>query len=461
MKKSLGLMLGILLLVGCNTNFVSNSLSSTNSQSTSKNSSTPQVNITNSSNSSVIKEDGYIYDENDLINIKNDLDGTYYLANDIVLSNKWVTIGDSENPFTGTLEGNGFTIKNMSINSSLTVTSETLTTGREFNSVGGLIGYLTGTIKNVNLEDYNISIENQSTSISGVNTSTTEYKIFIGGLVGINEGNIINCSASGNIDVSSTSVIARGRLGGLVGKNDALIEECSTSGSITGNFTHENIRAGGLVGATENGTIKQSLSSTSVDITNLNGKAIGGGLVGLVEFSTIENCYATGDITANSNKAATAGGLIGLIDATIAGTTIVKNCYATGSLTAIASVKSSYAGGLIGNCEVLINGTSGLIGEVNIMDCAYGGSSLESKAANKAHGGAIISCIEGNSADYTITIDNCNYLSGISLNIQGTVESKENTQGHFMETISDLIASIEWDTSIWDTSNNNNLPILK
>ena len=53
-----------------------------------------------------------INDEAGLKAIANDLSGTYVLKNDITLSDdEWTPIGTSAHPFTGTLDGKGFTIK--------------------------------------------------------------------------------------------------------------------------------------------------------------------------------------------------------------------------------------------------------------------------------------------------------------------------------------------------------------
>lgn len=45
-----------------------------------------------------------------------DLNGDYVLTQDITLSdNEWTPIGTSDHPFTGTLDGKGFTIKGLTV----------------------------------------------------------------------------------------------------------------------------------------------------------------------------------------------------------------------------------------------------------------------------------------------------------------------------------------------------------
>ena len=57
-----------------------------------------------------------INDEAGLKAIANDLNGHYVLTQNITLSdNEWTPIGTSDRPFTGTLDGKGFTIKGLTV----------------------------------------------------------------------------------------------------------------------------------------------------------------------------------------------------------------------------------------------------------------------------------------------------------------------------------------------------------
>ncbi|MNT62364.1 hypothetical protein D3C72_2000790 [compost metagenome] len=77
-------------------------------------------------------------------NINLKLSAYYKLGKDIDLSGiTWQTIGSEENPFTGELNGNGKKIKNLSITKSE-------------NNVG-LFGYSNGNLKNINLENVNVT----------------------------------------------------------------------------------------------------------------------------------------------------------------------------------------------------------------------------------------------------------------------------------------------------------------
>ncbi|NMX21299.1 hypothetical protein C5S30_02440 [ANME-1 cluster archaeon GoMg4] len=118
----------------------------------------------------------------ELQNIRNDLTGNYYLANDINCSGfdygdgkGFMPIENLSNPFNGTFDGKGYTITGLYINRSST------------NNVG-LFGCTDSgsEIKNVGLEEVNVS-----------------GKDGVGGLVGYNDGTITNSYYPGD-DITCT-----------------------------------------------------------------------------------------------------------------------------------------------------------------------------------------------------------------------------------------------------------------
>ena len=145
----------------------------------------------------------------------------YKLGVDIDLSSisNWTPIGTEKEPFKGSLDGNGYKISNMKINSKT--------------NYKGLFGYTDGSsIKNLKLENYTI--------IGSGN--------YIGGLVGYNKGWITNVSTNGEIILTGTSSY----IGGLVGyctvstQRGYNIEKNCTSGNINGNSDYGTY-VGGLM----------------------------------------------------------------------------------------------------------------------------------------------------------------------------------------------------------------------
>lgn len=142
-----------------------------------------------------------IYTESDLLNINNNLSGNYILMNDIELTlDNWSLIGSSKDPFSGTLDGNGYKIKNLRYSGNDTHI--------------GLISYSTGVVKN-------LGIENASITATGWKADE------IGTIVGANYGVIENCYV---IDSNIEPKFAT-RSGLIAGRNiEGTIKNCYSVG---------------------------------------------------------------------------------------------------------------------------------------------------------------------------------------------------------------------------------------
>ena len=223
--------------------------------------------------------------------VRYNLDKYYQLGSNINLSNitKWEPIGTSTNPFTGSLDGNGYTISNMNINES---------TSTDLGSNTGLFGYISGaTITNVVLDNYNIS------GGSGKN---------IGGFVGYAEGaSISKIYTNGTITLSSTSNIVS-YIGGIAGQVNSLttkgvtMNQCYAEGKVIANTgTH----IGGIVGGAAGKSAYLVAISNSYSNMNITGKSTIGGLLGYAgAYTNINNSYALGKIQASGTSA---GGFVG------------------------------------------------------------------------------------------------------------------------------------------------------
>jgi len=129
-----------------------------------------------------------------------------------------------------------------------------------------------------------------------------------------------------NLGIENCNITGNQRIGGLVGQiiYNSTVNNCYATGNINGNFC-----AGGLVGYSYRSTITNSYAGSNV---NTSTSSVGG-LVGTnEEYSSIINCYATGNVTSRYY----ASGLVGFnYVATI------SNCYTTSDLMA-----EDYVGGL-------------------------------------------------------------------------------------------------------------------
>ena len=244
----------------------------------------------------------------DLDNVRNNLNGNYIQTADIDLSgySNWNPIGTNNNIlFSGSYNGNGYKISN------LTATGI---------SYMGLFGCVSGQLENINLD--NVSI----TAAYDANVGSHD----IGGLAGYLEGTIKNshvtgCNISGYCDV-----------GGLIGCNwQGSVEECSASGTVTtSSGTGYKESVGGLAGR-NNGYIVESFA-----VADVSGDAYcTGGLAGNNEGGTIDKCYAAGSVTTTVYWV---GGLVGDNRKFNGADSIIKESYATGT------VSGDLSGGLVG-----------------------------------------------------------------------------------------------------------------
>ena len=273
-------------------------------------------------------------------------------------------------------------------------TASGVVTGTD-NLVGGLVGWNNGPISDSHARGALVSGLESAGGLVGSNydqhgdgtntirrstaSAAVEGTIYLGGLVGWNNGPISDSHASG-----SGSVQGQTESGGLVGYNDgSSITDSSASGDVgdaasggasvgglvglnkggmirgsnaTGDVTSTNNTIGGLVGRNE-GTITESAASGTV-----TGLGVVGGLVGydrgVSSGDSISASRASGNVTGSGDAV---GGLAGWSDGTI------RASYATGTVTGAAEV-----GGLVGRLSRAII-TSYASGDVSGSGNAVGG----------------------------------------------------------------------------------------
>jgi len=230
----------------------------------------------------------------------------YKLIESVVLTapalgtNNWMPIGETGLSFTGTFDGNDNEISGLSI------------TGSSYYI--GIFGYVApgGVVKNLTV------------------TGSVEGDSYVGGIVGISGGTVEYC-------ISSVAVTGNNSVGGVVGSNESTgqVLHCSASGSIT---SSGNSNVGGVVG--ENQYLVMGCSFTGASVTAASAQKVGGVVgcntesVPAIPDAGVENCYATGNVTGQSNV----GGVVG------ENYTTVKNCWAAGDVTGSAG----YIGGVVG-----------------------------------------------------------------------------------------------------------------
>ena len=201
----------------------------------------------------------------------------------------WTPIGNFDNNYQGTFDGNGKTISNLYINA----TSE----------FAGFFGYLAGgNIKNITFDNAKVnSTGNYYTgilagyagscifeNIKTLGNCSVEGKQITGGIAGIAEGNISNCE-------NHAEVKGMGSLGGILGMyygSDNSITSCANYGAVTGWYR----QVGGMVGYFDSGTIQNS-----ANYGDITGKDNVGNLIGEGVICNLNNVLGTGNVTATSD----------------------------------------------------------------------------------------------------------------------------------------------------------------
>ena len=231
--------------------------------------------------------------------INDDITKHYKLGSSIDLSGgSWSPIASG---FSGSLDGDGYSISNFSISGS-----------------GASRAFFEGTASGSMIR--NLGLWNADLTFSSSGTSNIYGAI----LVGRHSGLISNCYSTGSVSVTTSNAASIPYGSGLVGYND-------------------------------NGTISSSYSRASVSSTGI-GLSIAGGLVGDNGDGTINSSYAAGSVMTSCTRmtGSTASDTGGLAGRNGSGGTI-NNSYAAGSLSALSST-SGFAiyrtGGLIGSPSV-------------------------------------------------------------------------------------------------------------
>lgn len=310
--------------------------------------------------------DGYtmIYTIDDFRRIANNPSGKYKLVNDLDLEGD--TLLYTITGFTGELDGNGHTIKNITKNLANDETER-------------IVMFYTneGNIKNLNIENINI--------ISDKDTSYPE-----GIIAQVNKGTIENCTISGNVTI--TSETGNNSIGGIVGSLlEGTIKDCVSkvnitclSGTIGGISVYQSggtiencTNTGNLVGANVNGICVEYIGTLAncTNIGNITASNIGSGMVtynqgeiincqnhgtitsenGMVtgiaiyNHATIANCVNEGQLTGCN----IVGGIAGINGDPNGAEGMIINCTSTDILTINTSSQYvqdiSYIGGIAGN----------------------------------------------------------------------------------------------------------------
>lgn len=217
------------------------------------------------------------------------------LKNDLDLNNQeWTPIGNSRNPFKGNFDGDNHTVTGMQISNS----------SKDY---VGLFGECTK--HNINSAIKNITVRNSD--ICG--------KSHVGAIVGwAYEINIENCRSIAN------KINGERRVGGICGyfggNPGGKVSQCYNSSGVSGKRS-----AGGIAGMGDRCTAENCLNTGEIKVTTTQNESTGGGIFGFFDDS-----IASASITACVNLGKVSGGesFGGIVGSTASESTgHISNCY--------------------------------------------------------------------------------------------------------------------------------------
>ena len=299
-----------------------------------------------------------------------------------VEANDWTPLFDESLPFTGSVEGNGFSV--------------TISGAADENGLFGLFGMLSGSV-------------NDLVVLATLNTAPTAETAFIGGIAAIAKDAQINgCAAHiaiaeniafpGTVYIGAAAGASKGGLtvSGIPLDGDSTAPNMTYRTETVGKATAgASAYIGGITGGSYNklmygGSVSSAPAVVSA-VMNAAGDVYAGGLIGHSQGFTVTECYAGANLTVTGFYVYV-GGLAGWSNTGLfSRSSCVGGSVADNKITATGSVV--YAGGLVGrngaaidNCradiaisasatsELRAGGVAGRTGSHDIDSCYITGS---------------------------------------------------------------------------------------
>jgi hypothetical protein len=230
------------------------------------------------------------------------LDGIYYLAADIDLSayESWTPIGDAATPFTGTLNGNGKTIRGLKLGGGTApytglfgyiqnarISNVTIELGNDFDEPVAMtatanqwIGVVAGYSASSNVNAVKVTAaEGKGLYL----TKATSNSFYAGGIAGQTAASIVNGAAVHlNLKIEAANALYAGLVSGDNYTVRGFINSCSADGSMDISVKGGSVYAGGIAGQSGVG-LENCVSAVSDINVSLAGpaNALVGGIVGL------------------------------------------------------------------------------------------------------------------------------------------------------------------------------------
>ena len=297
-------------------------------------------------------------------------DGVVTMIKDIDMTDVtgWAGVGTADAPFTGSFDGGGNSIKNLSAAAPLfnvcngAIISNVVMdkTCELFTSTGPILSGLVNEARSTKITDCIVNAK--------VEFSSTESSAYVGGIAAFvdAESAIKGCKMSGTVKVSSAaSVSSYLYLGGIAGVSSGSITNCETVGTITLASSHGTVQLGGIVSALPEAAVARTNSFLGkIELNGSVQKLFAGGLYGIIPEgdrtfdASSDKSVSLGNITltnyySNANTRLFIGGYIGKLED---GCSLTVNGMESQTkididYTTVRTGEYLIVGGFLGGCE--------------------------------------------------------------------------------------------------------------
>ncbi len=395
--------------------------------------------------SSLINQETPLDDQDDLLYSQ-----VYYqLTQSIDMSNtNWVSIGNQNTPFFGTLSGNGHRLYNLNLTGSTglfgalsgasitNVVLEDITLSSPIDDDLSLlnIGVLFATATNSSIN--NITIRNANITL---NFTQNDQLYRIGGIGGLVRSSVMNTiSFLGTININSTNLLDTSRLmaGFIVGEatNTTFNNTSTSTSTLNVSAIFDQGQVGGFMGYGNTVTITNSQSRGIINVDNQNNMFVGG-FIGDAHSINIRESISSGNINLSSQRGHV-GSFIGRLQDEREQPTIT-NSYSRHALS-VSLFREGFIGGLIGE----------IIGLSSLLDHVYFAGSIST-----TNNEALIDPIGVIDDDSIIDQPSSRYYDQTRLNgLISTLGQGVSTQQLKRQ---ETLASFDFE-QVWVISNSNN-----
>ncbi len=293
----------------------------------------------------------------------------YELNSDIDFAGtNFQTIFNKGIPFNGTIDGKGFTLKNININITKEnlVDNYTYVKGTELVANIGVFGELENAkITNLTLDNVNVTMEEGLYSY----VWSAEFKTEEGTMKSISVGSLAGLVNKSTIEVNTTAKI------------DGFAYAVYVNNIADGTFA-----VGGLVASAIDSTISNSKVNVEI-IANQGAKYYVGGLVGCLKNTTVSNAEVNANVTTDYTKALYISGVVGYaiganidtVKVELAVNEINEARFSTTGVTSIDNTKFVSIAGAVHTININNNNTKTIVKNVEVksevdIDGIYAGA---------------------------------------------------------------------------------------